>query len=94
MPFISRVGDTNQMGGQILRGSTTVFAEFQPVGLHPSTISPHAPWDHNSHPPHQAAVTTSAAITVMVDFQPVLMVGSMNSCGHSIIQGASSILVL
>jgi uncharacterized Zn-binding protein involved in type VI secretion len=94
MPNISRVGDTNEMGGQIMRGATSVLAEGQPVGLHPSTISPHAPWDQYTHPPHEAAQTTTASVTVLVEGQPVLMVGSMNTCGHSIIQGALSIQVI
>ena len=92
MAALSRKGDTNQTGGAIMRGSSTVFANGIPVGLHVSQITPHAPWGR-PHPPHDAATTTSGSPTVFADGVPVLRVGSGNSCGHSIVQGSPDVNV-
>lgn len=93
MAALSRQGDTNQEGGRIMKGASTVFANGIPVGLHVSQISPHAPWGRRSHPPHRAATTTSASPSVFADGEPVLRVGSGNSCGHSISTGSPDIEV-
>ena len=92
MAGISRVCDANQLGGKIMRGAGTVFANGIPVGLHVSQITPHAPWG-KPHPPHHAAVTTSGSSSVFAEGSPVLKVGSGNSCGHSIVQGSGDVSV-
>lgn len=91
MPQLSRLGDTNQPGGQILRGAGTVFANGIPVGLHVSGISPHAPFKRKIHPPHAAAKTTDGSPTVFAEGCPVLRVGSGNTCGHSIKEGSPNV---
>ena len=93
MAGLSRKGDTNSEGGAIMRGAGTVFCNGIPVGLHVSTITPHAPWGKKSHPPHAAATTTSASPTVFAEGDPVLRIGSTNSCGHSIVQGSGDVFV-
>jgi uncharacterized Zn-binding protein involved in type VI secretion len=90
MAALSRVGDTNQVGGAIMRGSNSVLCNGIPVGLHVSQITPHAPFGR-PHPPHQSATTTSGSPTVFCDGVPVLRVGSGNSCGHSIVQGSPDV---
>lgn len=90
MPQLSRKGDTDQPGGQIMRGAGTVFANGIPVGLHVSQITPHAPFG-TPHPPHAAAMTTDGSPTVFAEGCPVLRVGSGNTCGHSIVQGSPDI---
>jgi uncharacterized Zn-binding protein involved in type VI secretion len=90
---ICRIGDQNQMGGVIIEGAKTVFAEFQPAAFIGSKLSEHGPWDQNSHPPHINAVVTSGSATVFVEFRPVARLGSQNSCGHSMTQGAKTIIV-
>ena len=92
MPGISRKGDKNQTGGAIMRGSSTVFANGIPVGLHPSQITPHAPWGR-PHRPHNAAQTTAGSPTVFADGAPVLRIGSGNTCGHSIVGGSGDVSV-
>lgn len=92
MPALSRVGDQNQVGGAIIRGADSVYANGIRVGLHASTITPHAPWD-SSHPPHEAATTTEGSPTVFCEGVAVLRVGSGNSCGHSIVQGSPDVFV-
>ena len=91
MPGVSRKGDANSEGGTILRGASTVFVNGIPVGLHVSQISPHAPWSRKAHPPHKAATTTSASPTVFAEGDPILRIGSSNSCGHSIVQGSGDV---
>lgn len=91
MPQLSRLGDTNQPGGKILRGAGTVFANGIPVGLHSSVISPHAPFKRKQHPPHRAAQTTEGSPTVFAEGSPVLRVGSGNTCGHSIVEGSPNV---
>lgn len=90
MAGVSRVGDTNQVGGAIIRGASTVFVNGIRIGLHVSQITPHAPFG-DPHPPHRAATTTSASPTVFAEGSPVLRIGSGNSCGHSIVQGSSDV---
>jgi uncharacterized Zn-binding protein involved in type VI secretion len=92
MPNLSRVGDKNQEGGAIMRGAKTVIASGKEVGLHVSKITPHAPWG-DPHPPHDAAVTTSASPTVFAEGVVVLRITSGNSCGHSIIEGSPDVFV-
>lgn len=87
---LSRVGDQNQVGGKIIRGASTVYAEFRPVGLHPSTITPHA----NFKGPHLRAITLSGSPTVFCEFSPVLRAPSPTSCGHSIVTGCSTVKVI
>ena len=90
MAALSRVGDTNQPGGAIMRGAGTVFANGIKVGLHVSQITPHAPFG-KPHPPHNAAKTTEGSPTVFAEGSPVLRVGSGNTCGHSIVQGSPDV---
>jgi len=90
MANLSRMGDANEPGGQIMRGAETVFANGIKVGLHVSQISPHAPWG-KPHPPHNAARTTDGSPTVFAEGSPVLRVGSGNSCGHRIVQGSPDV---
>ena len=92
MPNLSRVGDKNQEGGAIMRGASTVLANGIKVGLHVSQITPHSPWG-NPHPPHDAAVTTSASPTVFAEGVAVLRITSGNSCGHSIVEGSPDVFV-
>jgi uncharacterized Zn-binding protein involved in type VI secretion len=93
MPAIARVGDANQVGGVILRGAGTVMVEGKPAGLHPSRISDHAPYG-DPHPPHAAAYTTNGATTIFIEGSPVLLVGSGETCGHSTVQGALTVMGL
>ena len=92
MPGISRQGDTNQTGGAIMRGASTVFANGIPVGLHTSQISDHAPYGKRTGQ-HRAASTTDGSSTVVAEGSPVLKIGSGNSCGHSIVGGSSDVFV-
>jgi len=92
MAALSRLGDTNQTGGAIMRGASTVVCNGIPVGLHVSQITPHAPWGR-PHPPHDAAKTTEGSPTVFCEGVPVLRVGSGNTCGHSIVQGSPDVFV-
>lgn len=91
MAQLSRKGDANSEGGKIIRGAGTVFANGIPVGLHVSQITPHAPWSRKAHPPHKAATTTGGSPTVFCEGDPVLRVGSGNSCGHSIVEGSPDV---
>lgn len=92
MPKLSRIGDKNQAGGEIVRGAGTVIAEGKKVGLHTSPITPHAPWGQ-PHPPHDNAQTTEGSPTVFAEGDPVLRIGSGNTCGHSIAEGCEKVFV-
>ena len=92
MATLSRKGDANQTGGQIIRGADTVYANGIKVGLHVSVITPHAPWGP-PHPPHDAPTTTEGSPSVIAEGSPVLRIGSGNTCGHSIVQGSPDIFV-
>jgi uncharacterized Zn-binding protein involved in type VI secretion len=91
MPALSRKNDANNAGGKIVRGSTTVFCNGRPVGLHVSPITPHSPKPNRS--PHGSSRTTEGSPTVFCDGVPVLRVGSGNSCGHKITEGSPDVNV-
>jgi uncharacterized Zn-binding protein involved in type VI secretion len=93
MAKLSRVGDTDEPGGAIVRGAATVFANGIKVGLHVSPITSHAPWSRKQHPPHNSATTTDGSPTVFAEGDPVLRVGSGNTCGHSIVEGSPDVFV-
>ena len=88
MPKLSRKGDTNSEGGQIVRGAGTVFANVIAVGLHVSDITPHP-----NGSKHKSAKTTDGSPTVFAEGVPVLRVGSGNTCGHSITKGSDNVFV-
>ena len=89
MAKVSRLGDTNQEGGRILRGAKTVYVNGIPIGLHVSRISGHGEDDHSDN----AAYTTDASPTVYAEGVAVLRVGSGNSCGHRIVKGSEDVFV-
>lgn len=88
MAKLSRQGDSTAGGGKIVRGSSTVFANGKPVGLHQSSISPHP-----SGSKHKNSKTTGGSPSVFADGVPVLRVGSSTSCGHAVNQGADNVFV-
>ena len=92
MPQLSRKGDKNQTGGEILRGASTVFANGMQVGLKGSQIAEHAPYGP-PHPPHVCATVITGSDTVFAESRPVAKVGSGNSCGHSIVEGSPDVVV-
>lgn len=89
---LSRRGDSNNAGGRILDGASTVFANGIAVGIHTSEISSHSPFGER-HPPHQSARTTDGSPSVFCEGKPVLRVGSGNTCGHRIVQGSPNVYV-
>jgi uncharacterized Zn-binding protein involved in type VI secretion len=88
MAKLSRVGDANEVGGKILKGSGTVLANGKPVGLHVSPITP-----HRRGKKHKISKTVSGSPNVFVEGVPVLRVGSGTTCGHKIATGSSNIYV-
>ena len=92
MTALSRKGDTDQVGGAIMLGASTVFCNGIAVGLHPSQITSHAPFGR-PHPPHQAAQTTEGSPTVFAEGAPVLRIGSGETCGHSVVVGSDNVFV-
>lgn len=88
MAQLSRKDDTNAVGGKIVRGSSTVFANGKPVGLHVSDIT-----KHPGGGKHDAAKTTEGSPTVFADGVAVLRVGSGTTCGHNITQGSPDVFV-
>jgi len=89
MAKLSRKGDANQVGGKIVRGAGTVFANGIAVGLHVSDITPHG------KKKHAAAKTTEGSPTVFAEGVAVLRVGSGNDCGdgHHIVDGSPDVFV-
>ncbi len=92
MSAIARDQDTNEEGGAIISGASTVKVNGQLVALVGDTITPHAPWGI-PHPPHEAATIIDGSGTVMADGKFVAWVNSGNSCGHSIQTGSPDVIV-
>lgn len=87
MAKLSRKGDANSVGGKIVRGAGTVFANGIAVGLHVSDITSHGKDKHKN------AKTTEGSPTVFAEGVAVLRVGSGNTCGHSITEGSPDVFV-
>ena len=92
MSAIARNGDTNEEGGEIIAGASTVFVNGILVGLVGDTITSHSPYGP-PHPPHEAATITDGSGTVFADGVLVAWVGSGNTCGHSIVVGSGDVEV-
>jgi uncharacterized Zn-binding protein involved in type VI secretion len=88
MAKLSRKGDANAVGGKIVRGASTVFANGIQVGLHVSDIT-----KHPGGGKHNAAKTTEGSPTVFAEGVAVLRVGSGNNCGHKITEGSPDVFV-
>jgi uncharacterized Zn-binding protein involved in type VI secretion len=88
MAKLSRKGDANAVGGKIVRGASTVFANGIQVGLHVSDIT-----KHPGGGKHNAAKTTEGSPTVFAEGVAVLRVGSGNDCGHKITEGSPDVFV-
>ena len=88
MAKLSRKGDANAVGGKIVRGAGTVFANGIQVGLHVSDIT-----KHPGGGKHNAAKTTEGSPTVFAEGVAVLRVGSGNDCGHKITEGSPDVFV-
>jgi uncharacterized Zn-binding protein involved in type VI secretion len=88
MAQLSRKDDANAVGGKIVRGARTVFANNIVVGLNVSDIT--------SHPgggKHEKSKTTGGSPTVFAEGSAVLRVGSGTTCGHKITQGSPNVNV-
>ena len=91
MTALSRVGDTNGVGGALTIGAGTVFINGIAAALHVNTITPHSPYGKR-HPPHHAAKTTGAVTTtVFIENKAVVMKGTSTSCGHSIVDASGDV---
>lgn len=88
MGKLSRKGDANAVGGKIVRGASTVFANGIQVGLHVSDIT-----KHPGGGKHNKAKTTEGSPTVFAEGVAVLRVGSGNDCGHKITEGSPDVFV-
>jgi uncharacterized Zn-binding protein involved in type VI secretion len=89
MPAIARHDDTNDEGGTIVSGATTVEVNGQLVAQVGNQIDPHAPYGLL----HENATITNGSTTVIADGVPVAFVGSANSCGHEIQTGSTDVEV-
>ena len=93
MSNVSRKGDSNNAGGKIMHGASTVFINGVPAGLHVSQITPHSPFG-KPHPPHAASRTTGGVTsTVFCEGQQLIKVGTTTSCGHVIVEGSPDVFV-
>ncbi len=91
MAGLSRLGDTNGVGGKLTVGASSVFINGIPAAVHTNTISAHSPFGR-AHPPHAAAKTTGGVTsTVFIEGKPVVMKGTSTSCGHSITDASGDV---
>jgi uncharacterized Zn-binding protein involved in type VI secretion len=87
MAQLSRKDDANAVGGKIVRGARTVFANGIPVGLNVSDITSHGKNNHKS------SKTNEGSPSVFAEGVAVLRVGSGTTCGHKITQGSPNVNV-
>jgi uncharacterized Zn-binding protein involved in type VI secretion len=83
MTSVARIGDT--VGGVIVSGRTTVYANGIPLAGIGDAVSPHG------RPPHSGSVIVSGEITVSAEGIPVARIGDAASCGHLIASGSVNV---
>lgn len=88
--FLSRLGDDNGVGGKLTIFAKSVIAEGFPVATHPNILTPHPGGPH-----HAAAKTIfkPTDATIIVEGKPIVKVGTLTTCGHPIMSGATTIIV-
>lgn len=90
---VCRVGDSNSAGGVILTGVPTVLVNGRPIATLGSRVSPHPCCGAKGCPPiHCAATTTSTSFTVLAAGRPVVTVGSIDTCFHPRVNGATTVI--
>ena len=91
---VQRVGDANEVGGIILEGDPTVLVDGRPIATIGASITPHPCCGAKGCPPvHCHAETTATSATVLVGGKPVVVLGDIDTCGHSRVGGSESVLV-
>jgi uncharacterized Zn-binding protein involved in type VI secretion len=88
---ISRLGDSTITGGKVIQGSPTVFANGRPVGLLFNLVTPHPPAPKEFR--HTIGQVRVGSPNVFCNGLPVLRVGSLVSCGCTIITGSFNVFV-
>ena len=87
---ISRFGDNNGVGGFLTRCAKTVIASGKPVALGPNPITPHPGGFHHKV---SKTIVMPTDLTVLVEGQPVVGVGTKTTCGHPIVTGAITVII-
>jgi uncharacterized Zn-binding protein involved in type VI secretion len=90
--FVQRVGDANAVGGVILTGDPTVLVNFRPIATVGSKVSPHPPCGAKGGAAHCAALTTTSGSKILAGFKPVVTAGSIDTCGHPRLLGATTVI--
>lgn len=93
MPALVRVGDTNEVGGKVTDGPTTVFANGIRVCTHVSGVTPHPCCGSDGCSAHCRANTVTGSSTVFAEGKPVVYVGVGDTCGHSRAMGSPNVFV-
>ena len=92
MPSVVRIGDVNGAGGSVTGSSaSTVFANGRKVSLPGDSVTPHTCCGAPGCAPHCGANTTGGSSTVFAEGQPIILVGDIDSCGHSRTSGSPSV---
>lgn len=91
---VQRLGDPNEVGGVILQGQATVLVNNRPVAVVAARVTAHPCCGAEGCPPiHCAAETTSTNSTVLVDGQPIVTDGDIDTCGHARTAGSVDVIV-
>ena len=89
-----RVGDTNQVGGVILNGDSSVLINGRAAAVAGSSVSPHPCCGQRGCPPvHCSARTTALGISVLIGGKPLVATGDKDTCNHSRVMGSADVLI-
>jgi uncharacterized Zn-binding protein involved in type VI secretion len=87
MPNAAKVGESLAGGTITGPGCSTVFVEGLPLSVVGDTVAPHGIAPHNS-----SAIVTGSTL-VLAEGLPVVRVGDLASCGHTVSIGAATVEV-
>jgi len=93
MPAVVRIGDSNEAGGRVTSGPSTVFVNGKQINTHISEVTPHGCCGKKGCSAHCSAKTTKGSSTVYAAGKPVVFVGVKDTCGHTRTQGSSTVFV-
>jgi uncharacterized Zn-binding protein involved in type VI secretion len=94
MPGIQRKGDPNSAGGIAMQGIDSVRINGRPVVVEGMSVSPHPCCGQKGCPPvHCNAVTKNGNGTVKAGGIPIVVDGSVDTCGHPRVNGSSDVRI-
>ncbi len=93
MPAVQRDGDANAGGGVAQGGNPSVRVNGRSVMTAGQSVTPHPPYPRRGRNEHNngSQATAGGSGTVRAGGVPVVVAGSVDTCGHARVGGSSDV---